>query len=76
MNAQIRKFFLPVLIPAVFFVPGIPAKAQVVRHTAKFHRRVVVSLPDRRLALLENGKVKKVYVVAVGERSTPSPTGT
>jgi lipoprotein-anchoring transpeptidase ErfK/SrfK len=36
----------------------------------------VVSLPDRRLALLENGRVKKVYVVAVGRKSTPSPTGT
>ena len=72
MNAQIKKFLIPVLIPAVFFVPGNSAKAQA----AKAHRRVVVSLPDRRLALLENGKVKKVYVVTVGKRSTPSPTGT
>ena len=76
MNAQIKKFFLPVIIPAVFFVPGDSAKAQAARHGAKAaHHRVIVSLPDRRLALVENGKVKRVYVVAVGKRSTPSPTG-
>ena len=39
-------------------------------------RRVVVSLEDRKLALVENGQVKKVYTVAVGKLSTPSPVGT
>jgi lipoprotein-anchoring transpeptidase ErfK/SrfK len=39
-------------------------------------RRIVVSLEDRKLALLENGEVKKVYTVAVGKPSTPSPVGT
>jgi hypothetical protein len=39
-------------------------------------RLIVVSLQDRRLALLEDGQVKKVYPVAVGKDSTPSPTGT
>ena len=77
MNAQIKKFFLPVFIPAVFFVPGTAAKPQASGRSANVvHRRLVVSLPDRRMALLEDGKVKKVYAVAVGKRSTPSPTGT
>jgi lipoprotein-anchoring transpeptidase ErfK/SrfK len=39
-------------------------------------RTVVVSLPDRKLALLEKGQVKKIYTVAVGKDSTPSPDGT
>ena len=39
-------------------------------------RLIVVSLEDRRLALVEDGAVKKVYRVAVGKESTPSPTGT
>lgn len=39
-------------------------------------RTIVVSLPDRRLALLEDGQVKQMYTVAVGKASTPSPTGT
>jgi lipoprotein-anchoring transpeptidase ErfK/SrfK len=42
--------------------------------TAK--RVIVVSLEDRELALVEDGQVKKVYSVAVGKPSTPSPTGT
>jgi L,D-transpeptidase catalytic domain len=39
-------------------------------------RLIVVSLEDRKLALLEDGKVKKVYPVAVGKPTTPSPVGT
>ncbi len=38
--------------------------------------RVVVSIPDRKLALLDNGRVVKVYDLAVGKPSSPSPTGT
>jgi len=39
-------------------------------------RTIVVSLADRRLALLEDGVVARVYPVAVGKDTTPSPTGT
>jgi lipoprotein-anchoring transpeptidase ErfK/SrfK len=38
-------------------------------------RRIVVSLEDRKLALVEDGQVKKVYTVAVGKATTPSPQG-
>lgn len=38
-------------------------------------RRIVVSIPDRELALLEDGQVVKTYPVAVGAVSTPSPSG-
>jgi L,D-transpeptidase ErfK/SrfK len=40
------------------------------------NRVIVVSLQDRKLALLEDGQVKKIYTVAVGKPSTPSPVGT
>ena len=40
------------------------------------NRVIVVSLEDRKLALVEDGQVKKVYTVAVGKPTTPSPTGT
>ena len=40
------------------------------------NRVIVVSLEDRKLALVEDSQVKKVYPVAVGKPSTPSPTGT
>jgi lipoprotein-anchoring transpeptidase ErfK/SrfK len=39
-------------------------------------RQIVVSLEDRKLALIEDGQVKKIYSVAVGKPSTPSPEGT
>jgi lipoprotein-anchoring transpeptidase ErfK/SrfK len=39
-------------------------------------RRVVVSIPDRKLALLEDDDVVRVYPVAVGAPDTPSPVGT
>ena len=39
-------------------------------------RLIVVSLEDRKLALVEDGQVRKIYKVAVGKPSTPSPTGT
>ena len=39
-------------------------------------RRLVISIPDRKLAVVENGSVVKVYPVAVGADVTPSPSGT
>jgi lipoprotein-anchoring transpeptidase ErfK/SrfK len=38
-------------------------------------RRIVVSLPDRKIALFEEGLLVKVYPIAVGKHSTPSPNG-
>jgi hypothetical protein len=37
---------------------------------------LVISIPDRKLALVEDGRVLKVYSVAVGAAVSPSPTGT
>jgi lipoprotein-anchoring transpeptidase ErfK/SrfK len=44
--------------------------------TTTVKREIVVSLEDRKLALVENGQVVKIYPVAVGKPSTPSPVGT
>lgn len=38
-------------------------------------RQIVVSIPDHKLALVEDGEVKKVYPVATGRTQTPSPAG-
>jgi lipoprotein-anchoring transpeptidase ErfK/SrfK len=48
-----------------------PARA----HTREAVRRIVISIPDRKLALIEDGSVVKVYPVAVGNTDTPSPAG-
>jgi lipoprotein-anchoring transpeptidase ErfK/SrfK len=39
-------------------------------------REIVVSLEDHKLALLEEGRVVRIYSVAVGKPSTSSPVGT
>lgn len=55
--------------------PAAAAK-QDTQSAGAVKREIVVSLEDRRLALLEDGKVVKIYRVAVGKASTPSPVGT
>jgi len=57
---------------AALFVAVGEALAQETRPVA---RRIVVSIPDRELALIEDGRVAKIYPVAVGAAATPSPTG-
>jgi len=51
------------------------AQAQQVANQSKHTRVLVVSIPDRKLALLEDGVVVKVYPVAVGADVSPSPEG-
>jgi lipoprotein-anchoring transpeptidase ErfK/SrfK len=38
-------------------------------------RRLIISIPDRKIAVVEDGKVMKVYDVAVGKDATPTPAG-
>lgn len=64
---------------AAFLFLSSAAHAQTAATTPALHaahtRRIVVSLQDRRLALMQDGAIEKVYIVAVGKDSTPSPTG-
>ena len=38
-------------------------------------RKIVISVPHRKLALMENGRAVKTYAVAVGAEVSPSPSG-
>jgi lipoprotein-anchoring transpeptidase ErfK/SrfK len=38
-------------------------------------RQVIVSVPDRKLAVVENGQVLRIFSVAVGAKVSNSPTG-
>lgn len=38
-------------------------------------RGIVVSIPDRKLALMEDGRVVKIYRIAVGAKDSRSPSG-
>lgn len=60
---------------AMVAVAAIVLAVQAMAQTAP-KRVIVVSLEDRKLALVEDGHVRKIYIVAVGKPSTPSPVGT
>src|SRR4051812_4201619 len=70
-----------VMVGAAMILAG-PARGQAVAavestptEPVQVKRTIIVSLEDRKLALVEDGEVKKVYTVAVGKISTPSPVG-
>lgn len=42
---------------------------------AEDRKRIVISIPDRKLVLMDGEKILKIYDVAVGKPSTPSPQG-
>ncbi len=63
------------LVLAVLILTAARLQAQNEASTQST-RQIVVSLADRKLALVEDGTVKKIYPVAVGKATTPSPTGT
>ena len=50
---------------------GHPAPAQI-----RVKRQVIVSVPDRKLVVMQNGAVLRVFEVAVGADVSPSPSGT
>lgn len=77
---QIALPFASCALFAVFaFSPArttaqLPTRLET-KHASQPVRRIVVSIPDHKLALLENGRIVKVYDVAVGAPVSPSPTG-
>jgi len=64
-------------LAAVLAIAAFEARAQESRRPTELgeRRRIVVSLADRKLVLFEGERVLRVYDVAVGKRSTPSPQG-
>jgi lipoprotein-anchoring transpeptidase ErfK/SrfK len=50
---------------------GQAAPAQI-----RVKRQVIVSIPDRKLVVMQNGAVLRVFEVAVGADVSPSPSGT
>jgi lipoprotein-anchoring transpeptidase ErfK/SrfK len=65
------------LVLAILMLGAARAHAQESGASAQApQRQILVSLADRKLALIEDGQVLKVYPVAIGRTSAPSPTGT
>ena len=53
----------------------VAAKPLPAPEPAATERKIVISIPDRKLALVEDGRVVKVYPIAVGAPGSPSPSG-
>ena len=64
------------ILGLVVVVVSIPALAHDPQSEAIPSRIVVVSIPDRQLAVIENGSVIGRFAIAVGTPESPSPTGT
>jgi len=67
---QVRKLaaFTSVLLMAT-------AEALAQENQTRPVKRIVVSIPDRKLAVMQEGKVVKIFATAVGAPQSPSPTG-
>jgi len=59
-------------LAAVLVIAAVDAAAEERRQA---QQRIVVSIPDRKLTLLEGDRIVKTYDVAVGKISTPTPEG-
>jgi hypothetical protein len=79
-NQKTKALRTSALLLVVFLFSLNSAFAQSAREanaTAKktVQRQIIVSIPDRQLALIEEGRVLKIYQVAVGAEVSPSPEG-
>lgn len=76
-QTQSYKSIAILLLLAVVMYLATNAAAQTAASTAvsKARRQVLVSIPDRKLAVLENGVVLRTFAVSVGAAASPSPTG-
>lgn len=74
-NLRNQVSYLAVAIFFSAYGAAAQSTAQAQTNDPKPIRRIVVSMPDRKLALLEDERVVKVYDVAVGATVSPSPNG-
>ena len=64
------------VLPILWMAMAMAAESGRTEAANPARRRIVVSIADRKLALIEQESVVKVYDVAVGAASSPSPSGT
>jgi lipoprotein-anchoring transpeptidase ErfK/SrfK len=69
LEEQVKK------LAAVTSVLLIAAAEAMAQDKSRATRRIVVSIPDRKLAVLEDDQVVKIFPTAVGAPNSPSPSG-
>ncbi len=53
----------------------LAAAEALAQENARPARRIIVSIPDRKLAVVESGQVVRTFSTAVGRDASPSPAG-
>jgi lipoprotein-anchoring transpeptidase ErfK/SrfK len=74
-NSELKAKVRVMVAVMVLAAARLSAQEQVQAQQQIAQRQIVVSIQDRKLALIEDGEVKKVYPVAVGKETSPSPSG-
>jgi lipoprotein-anchoring transpeptidase ErfK/SrfK len=72
INSNSKRMAKANWLVAVLLMATVEALGQTKQQPA---RQALVSIPDRKLAVLEDGRVLKVFPVAVGAADSPSPAG-
>lgn len=67
---------LMMVVGALASVPATAADAAATAVPTTTPRRIIVSIADRRLVVVENDEVLAAFPVAVGAPASPSPVGT
>jgi len=70
IREQIKKM---AALTGVMLMAAAEALAQ--DNSSRPARRIVVSIPDRKLAVLEGDRIVRIFETAVGAPKSPSPTG-
>jgi lipoprotein-anchoring transpeptidase ErfK/SrfK len=73
LTSKAQKYVLGLLALALA-IPSSARNSQSV-DTSAVRRTVLVSIPDRKLAVIEGEKVLAQFPIAVGAAASPSPTG-
>ena len=74
VEAQIQNQFKKMAaLTGVMLMAAAEALAQ--ENSSRPTRRIVVSIPDRKLAVLEGDRIVRIFETAVGAPHSPSPTG-
>lgn len=54
---------------------GDPTQQHEAENKVTLSRFILISIPDRQLALIDGGQIVKIYPIAVGANDSPSPEG-
>lgn len=76
MKATSGRSRVELLAVAMVLLVAMGSSAQTSgEHSIRSQRQVIVSIPDRKLAVLEGDQVVGIFPVAVGASVSPSPVG-